>query len=465
MSDLMRAADLNSPSELRGAAAHRGIDQTSSLLKQLFRGFDGSLALRLWNGTTLILGKGAAQASEPLFTLVCHHPGFVRSMVFGRDPLRLAQAYFQGDIDVEGDFFAALNLKNHLNAIRLSFGDRVGALVTFITASRLLAPNDARPGAGSHRPRFHGNAVKAHSRTENRAAISFHYDVSNEFYRLWLDEERVYSCAYFTSPDESLDQAQRNKLDHICRKLRLQRGERLLDIGCGWGALVCWAARHHGVRAHGVTLSQQQFEFAQQRIRTEGLQDLVTVELRDYRDLAGTGIFDKVSSVGMFEHVGLANLPAYLATVMRVLRPGGLFMNHGITHDEEGWNKSLTTEFINRYVFPDGELDCVSNIQLGMERAGFEIHDVEGLRPHYALTLRHWVQRLEANREAALREVDEPTYRVWRLYMAACALDFEAGTTGVYQILASRPNRGEWPVPLSRGDLYAASAGGHERAS
>lgn len=160
----------------------------------------------------------------------------------------------------------------------------------------------------------------------------------------------------------------------------------------------------------------------------------------------------------MFEHVGLANLPAYLAAVQRVLRPGGLFLNHGITHDEEGWNKTIATEFINRYVFPDGELDCVSKIQLGMERAGFEIHDVEALRPHYALTLRHWVQRLEASREAALREVDEPTYRVWRLYMAACALEFEAGGTGVYQMLASRRGR-EPQVPLTRRDLYAVDSG------
>jgi cyclopropane-fatty-acyl-phospholipid synthase len=156
----------------------------------------------------------------------------------------------------------------------------------------------------------------------------------------------------------------------------------------------------------------------------------------------------------MCEHVGLANLPTYLATVQRVLRPGGLFLNHGITHDEEGWNKTLATAFINRYVFPDGELDCVSNIQLGMERAGFEIHDVEGLRPHYALTLRHWVQRLEARREEALREVDESTYRVWRLYMAACALEFEAGGTGIYQVLASKRNKGAWPVPMTRRDLY-----------
>ena len=478
MSDLMRAAGLTSrpvaPVDGQvahaaalpgpwGAVAHTGADEASDLLKRLFRGFDGSLALRLWNGTTLRLGKAGPHESDPPFTLVCHHPGFVRSMILGRDPLRLVEAYFRGDIDVEGDFFAALNLKDHLHSIRLSLRERLGAL---LTALRLQTAGDVGPGPGSgQRSTLHGRAVKAHSKTENRAAISFHYDVSNEFYRLWLDEERVYSCAYFKSPDESLDQAQRNKLEHICRKLRLQPGERLLDIGCGWGALVCWAARHHGVRAHGITLSQQQLEYAQQRVRTEGLQDLVTVELRDYRDIVGEGVFDKVSSVGMFEHVGLANLPAYLAIVRRVLRPGGLFLNHGITHDEEGWQKSVSTEFINRYVFPDGELDCVSNIQLGMERAGFEIHDVEGLRPHYALTLRHWVQRLEANREAALREVDEPTYRVWRLYMAACALDFEAGTTGIYQILASRPNRGEWPLPLSRGDLYGGRVDCVEGAS
>jgi cyclopropane-fatty-acyl-phospholipid synthase len=433
-------------------AAHRGVDQASSLLKRLFSSFDGSVALRLWNGNVLRLGKAGSNEHEPPFTLVCRHPGVVRSMVLGRDPLRLAEAYFRGDIDIEGDFFAALCLKDHLHSIRLSFFDRVGAL---LAALRLHAPEGAPLGLTSERSSLHGRAVKAHSKSENWASISFHYDVSNEFYRLWLDEEGVYSCAFFTSPDESLDQVQRNKLEHICRKLRLQAGERMLDIGCGWGALICWAARHHGVRAHGITLSRQQFDHAQQRIQAEGLQDLVTVELRDYRDLAGQDVFDKVSSVGMFEHVGLANLATYLATVARVLRPGGLFLNHGITHDEEGWKKTVTTEFINRYVFPDGELDCISNIQLGMERAGFEIHDVEGLRPHYALTLRHWVRRLEANREAALREVDEATYRVWRLYMAACALDFESGGTGIYQILASKPNGGKWPVSLSRDDLYA----------
>jgi cyclopropane-fatty-acyl-phospholipid synthase len=438
---------------LRSASGlvQREVDQVANLLKQLFSSFNGSLAFRLWNGDTFRLGQCCEKESDPSFTLVCHHPGVIRSMIFGRDPLRFAEAYFRNHIDFEGDFFAVLALRNDLKSIRLSFLDRIGALITALRLRGLDNPSD---GLASDDLPAHGRLVRAHSKSENRCAISFHYDVSNEFYGLWLDKERVYSCAYFTSPDESLDQAQCNKLEHICRKLRLRPGERLLDIGCGWGALIFWAARYHGVHAHGVTLSRQQFDYAQHRIQTEGLQDLVTVELLDYRDLAGQGSFDKVSSIGMFEYVGLANLPTYLATVARMLRPGGLFLNHGITHDEEGWQKSVSTEFINRYVFPDGELDCVSNIQLGMERAGFEIHDVEGLRPHYALTLRHWVKRLEANREAALCEVDEATYRVWRLYMAACALDFESGSTGIYQILASKPNSGEWPVPLARGGLY-----------
>lgn len=432
-------------------AAQREVDQVACLLKKLFSSFNGNLALRLWNGDTFRCGKHHASELEPPFTLVCRHPGVIRSMILGRDPLRLAEAYFRNDIDFEGDFFAVLGLRHDLQAIRLSLFDRMNAMFSALRMRSAAKPTERV--TNNHVP-AHGGSVTTHSKSENRAAISFHYDVSNEFYRLWLDKERVYSCAYFTSPDESLDQAQRNKLEHICRKLRLRPGERLLDIGCGWGALVCWAARHHGVHAHGITLSQLQFDYAQQRILAEGLQDLVTVELRDYRDLAGEGGYDKVSSVGMFEHVGLANLPTYLATVSRMLRPGGLFLNHGITHDEEGWTKTVSTEFINRYVFPDGELDCISNIQLGMERAGFEIHDVEGLRPHYALTLRHWVKRLEANREAALCEVDESTYRVWRLYMAACALDFESGSTGIYQVLASKSNGGEWPVPLARGGSY-----------
>jgi cyclopropane-fatty-acyl-phospholipid synthase len=422
------------------------------ILARLLRGFDAPPLLRLWNDAVV-----APQGHAARFTLVLRDPAVLGRMVSEHNPLLLADAYFRGVLDVEGDFYSALRLKEHFASITLSWREKLALLRDAWRLRRLEAAHQVtRVKAMS---RLAQRFSHRHSRDSDRAAIAFHYDVSNAFYGLWLDEQRVYSCALFERADDTLEQAQSNKLELICRKLRLQPGERLLDIGCGWGALVCWAAREHGVRAHGITLSQGQLDYARERIRAEGLEDRVTVELRDYRDLPGGETYDKVASIGMFEHVGLNNLPAYLATVHRVLRPGGLFLNHGITHDEEGWSKTVDSQFINRYVFPDGELDCVSNTQLGMERAGFEIHDVEGLRPHYALTLRHWVQRLEANREAAMREVDEPTYRVWRLYMAACALEFESGGTGVYQILASRRDRGRWPIPMSRSDLYAAPRG------
>jgi len=445
------AAALSAPS----GVPHRGADEASDLLKRLFRSFDGSLALRLWNGITLRLGKAGADESEPRFTLVCRNPSVVRSMVLGRDRLRLAEAYFRGDIDIEGDFFAALGLKDHLHSIRLSACDRLRALVS---ALRLRAADDARPGPGSQRPSLHGAAVKAHSKTENCTAIQFHYDVSNEFYALWLDEAMVYSCAYFEQPGDDLEQAQQAKLDHICRKLRLKPGDRLLDIGCGWGALVIHAARHYGVYAHGVTLSSKQLDLACLRVAQAGLEDRVKVELRDYRDLKGDSVYDKITSVGMFEHVGLKNLPLYFTTVHRLLKPAGLFLNHGITHDVEGWSKTTSTEFINRYVFPDGQLDTVSNIQRGMERVRFEIADVEALRPHYALTLRRWVARLERHHAQALRYVSESTFRVWRLYMAACALEFESGEIGIYQVLASKRAAGAASPPLTRRHLYSADA-------
>jgi len=248
---------------------------------------------------------------------------------------------------------------------------------------------------------------------------------------LWLDEAMVYSCTYFEHPGDALEKAQFTKLDHICHELLLQQGDHLLDIGCGWGALVIHAARHYGVRTHGITLSERQLTLARERIAQAGLEDRVSVELRDYCDLAGASAYDKVSSVGMFEHVGLKNLSLYFTTVSRLLKPAGLFHNHGITHDVEGWEKTSSTEFINRYVFPDGQLDTVSNIQRLMDNNRFEIADVEGLRPHYALTLRHGVARLEDRHTEALQYVSESTWRVWRLYMAACALVFESGEIGV----------------------------------
>jgi len=264
----------------------------------------------------------------------------------------------------------------------------------------------------------------------------------------------IYSCAYFQDSRQTLEKAQLAKLEHICRKLQLSPGETFLDVGCGWGALIIHAAQHYGVRAHGITLSEQQLELARQRISQAGVEDRVSVELLDYRDLGGEAIYDKIASIGMFEHVGLKNLATYFSRVIRLLKPSGLFLNHGITHDVEGWEKTSSTEFINRYVFPDGQLDTISNIQLQMERAGFEIADLESMRAHYALTLRHWVERLEKQHAEALKYVSESTWRVWRLYMAACALEFETGEIGLYQVLASKRAHKPVMLPLTRQHLY-----------
>jgi len=433
------------------APPRRGLGAATSLLRRLFRSFDGSLAVRLWDGVPLRLGRGNASAGAAPFTLVLRNPGAIAAMVLGFDRLRFAEAYFRGDVDIEGDFFDALGLKDHLDSIRLTWRDRLAVL---LPALRLQALKKSWPRTLPGAAPAQGLAIGAHSRAENRAAIRFHYDVSNAFYALWLDPQMVYSCAYFETPSASLESAQHAKLDHICRKLMLAPGEKFLDVGCGWGALLIHAARHYGVVGHGVTLSRQQLELARERIAAAGLESRVTVELRDYRDIAGESVYDKVASVGMFEHVGLKNLPLYFATVRRLLKPQGLFLNHGITHHVEGWNNTLSTEFINRYIFPDGQLDTVGNIVRSMERGGFEVADVESLRPHYAMTLRRWVARLEEQHEQALRHVEESTWRCWRLYMAACALEFESGEIGVYQLLASKCGAGTSALPLTRKHLY-----------
>lgn len=421
------------------------------ILQRLFRNFDGCVRFCLWDGTEVHLGCGC-----PEFSLVFRSPKAFRDMVLSRHPLNLVESYFLGLVDIDGDLYSALRLRHYLASLQLSLADKA-----MLVAKALTIRPDRTESDGSRKwAKSLGQRLGLVDGKElNRNAIAFHYDVSNDFYALWLDERMVYSCAYYEDAGQSLEQAQCNKLDHICRKLRLKPGERLLDIGCGWGALVCWAAEHYGVEAHGITLSRNQYEHAQQTIRQRGLEDRVTVELTDYRDLDGE--YDKLASVGMFEHVGLKNLSIYFAVANRVLKPGGLFLNHGITSDEGGWKKNVATEFINRYVFPDGQTETVGTVQRFMEEAGLEIHDVEALRHHYALTLREWVRRLERRREAALEHVPESVYRIWRLYMAASAMQFEAGNTGVYQILASRRAPSASPVPLTRRDLYAGRANGN----
>jgi cyclopropane-fatty-acyl-phospholipid synthase len=413
------------------------------------------MAVALWNGEKILIGEG-----KPEFIIAFHSAVVFRKLCFRPDPLQLIEAYFSGAIDVDGDFYRALDLETVLNAKPFIRREKLRIFFDLLRipagVDNDLAGANVRGPAPMTLAALRRFSPKPSAKNGKRS-IAFHYDVSNEFYRLWLDERMVYSCAYFTDAANSLAQAQSNKLDHICRKLRLQEGERMLDIGCGWGALAIWAAQRYGVHVTGITLSQKQYEYASALVTALRLQDRVNIRLQDYRHLAGAEIFDKVSSVGMFEHVGLRNLPSYFSTVHRALKPGGLFLNHGITHDEEGWHKALSTTFINRYVFPDGELDTVSNVQREMERSRFEIWDVEGLRPHYALTLRAWVSRLEAAHEDALEIVDESTYRVWRLYMAASAKHFEQGDVGVFQILASKRAPRTSPLPLTRDDIYAKS--------
>jgi len=416
------------------SGAVRGMELAAALLRQLFRCYPESMAVRLWNGDRLSVGAAIpARSTEAPFVLVLRHPEVIAAMVLGGG-LCLAEAYCRGDADIEGDFYAALRLKNHLQTLQIPLRERPTAL---LQALRLRALNP-RPAAafGEHVPR-RGSEVRDHSKQENRAANRFHYDISNDFYRLWLGQSLVYSCAYFDEPGDRLEKAQDAKLDHVCRKLLLRPNQRFLDIGCGWGALLIHAASQYGVYAHGITLSEKQLSVARQRIDEAGLEDRVTVELKDYRDLPRDS-FDKVASVGLYEHVGLKNLPAYFATVHRALRSGGLFLNEGVTHEPGGWNKNSSTQFVNRYVFPDAQLDCAGNLLTLMERAQFEIEEVESLRSHLALTVRAWVDRLEHRYDEVLECVSEATFRVWRLYLAACALELDCGNLGVYQVLVSK---------------------------
>ncbi|MDQ2696756.1 MAG: cyclopropane-fatty-acyl-phospholipid synthase family protein [Pseudomonadota bacterium] len=425
--------DARGGSEAYGESARRAGE---SILSILLQGYAGPVAVRLWDGTEI------NRTPDTACTLVFHDPAPLRELVLRHDMVRLGEAYLAGHVDADGDIEAVFHLAEYLQQHPLPWSRRLRLL-----RHALRLP--ARVNYALARERRAGRQASRNS----RASISHHYDVSNDFYRLWLDPELVYSCAYFRDAAQSLADAQRDKLEYICRKLRLGPGQRLLDIGCGWGALLLWAARHHGVEAHGITLSGQQHALARERIRAAGLAGRVTVELRDYRDLERTARYDRVVSVGMFEHIGIGNFPLYFGIVKQVLKPGGLFLNHGITNDTGWLRDSMTARFINRYVFPDGELTRISEVITAMENAGYEILDVESLRRHYTLTLRHWYQNLERHAQAALAEVGEATYRLWRLYMAGSAFYFATGGNNVYQVLASH-HRQPLTLPLRRDDIY-----------
>jgi cyclopropane-fatty-acyl-phospholipid synthase len=377
--------------------------------------------ISLWNGQSHDLGT----FERPAVTLRAKSAAAVPLLLSpGLDTL--GEAYVEGKIDIDGSLTDIIDIANTLARTRPAASGKLRRVAGYFT----------------------------HSKASDKQAIQYHYDVSNDFYKLWLDRRMVYSCAYFEDGDEDLATAQQKKIDHILTKIQLQPGQTLLDIGCGWGALVIRAARKFGARCVGITLSKNQFDWATEMVKALDLTDRVEVRLQDYRDI--TGRFDRVTSVGMFEHVGCSNLPEYFTRVQRLLVEDGIAMNHGITSTsansaETGFGGGA---FIDKYVFPDGELPHLSLALSAMQEGGLEAFDIENLRRHYARTLRLWSANYEANAAQLLGLVDERTFRIWRIYLAGCAYAFENDDVAIYQIVARKAGMQASKLPWSRRYIY-----------
>ncbi|MFJ5733578.1 class I SAM-dependent methyltransferase [Streptomyces paradoxus] len=401
--------------------------------------------IRAWDGSQA--GPPGAPA------LVVRNRRALRRLLWKPGELGLARAWVAGDLDIDGDLYATLDLLAGLiwergeDARTLAQALRdpeVRAAVRGLV--RLAGPPlpPAPPREEARSPRRH-----LHTKRTDRRAISHHYDVGNDFYEIVLGPSMVYSCAYWPTPDSTLEQAQRDKLELVCRKLGLRPGLRLLDVGCGWGSMAIHAAREHGVRVVGVTLSQEQAAYARKRVADEGLTDKVEIRVQDYRDVRD-GPYDAISSIGMAEHVGAERYLEYADDLYNLLKPGGRLLNHQIARRPQRDESAYSVDaFIDSYVFPDGELQPIGGTVAQLERAGFEVRDVEAIREHYALTLRQWVSRLEADWQRAAQLAGPGRARVWRLYMAASALAFEHNRIGVNQVLAVRtPESGAAGLPL-----------------
>jgi cyclopropane-fatty-acyl-phospholipid synthase len=396
-------------------------------------GPDAPVAVQLPDGT--VVGPSGAPAR-----LVFRSPDGLRRLLTAPGELGFARAYVAGELDVVGDIYAALALQERLSG---TLGLRQWAAV-----ARAMGPAGLRPlPPPAEEARLRGIR---HSRKRDSAAIAHHYDISNRFYRLVLGPSLTYSCALFSEPSDTLEDAQAAKHELVCAKLGLEEGMRLLDVGCGWGSMLLHAAGEHGVSAVGVTLSRAQAELAHERVAEAGLGDRVEVRLADYRELRGE-TFDAISSIGMFEHVGRAQLGRYFRHLHGLLRPGGRLLNHGISRPPGQRPRFARRGFVDRYVFPDGELPEIGSVVSTVQRAGFEARHVENLREHYALTLRRWFENLEAGWEGAVTEAGAARARIWRLYMAGSALGFEAGRLQVHQVLAVRVRNGASGMPLRPG--------------
>ncbi|MEQ1717669.1 MAG: cyclopropane-fatty-acyl-phospholipid synthase family protein [Hyphomicrobium sp.] len=428
------------------------IESARALVRELSETLDLDAFVRLWDGSRLPLGKNA---SGP-FEIQIADPGVIGALVRSPKLDTMIQQYVGKGIDFSGGTLVDFGkqLQKDGKSVKLKPKDiaKLGLrLAPFIFAKS----GEAKDAHG-----FEGEMTGKSRKTEdNKDFIQFHYDLSNDFYGLFLDPEMVYSCAYYTDWSNTIEQAQHDKLEMICRKLRLKPGDRMLDIGSGWGGLVCHAAQTYGVTAHGCTLSEEQLAFARDKVKRLGLQDRVTFELIDYSNVTGT--YDKIASIGMYEHIGLKNIPAYMTKVRALLSNDGLFLNHAISRKAPKTKKSWGAarmrpekKAIAKYIFPGGELDDIGSSVAAMERAGFEVHDVEAWRLHYARTCQLWCERLTANRDEAIRHVGEEKYRIWVAYLAGVSLAFSRGTLRLFQTLASKSAKGPSPLPPTRADLY-----------
>lgn len=427
------------------------IRSAKKLFAHIGEKINSPISIRLWDGSFVPLGENAS--TDLYFSL--SGPGVIGALLRKPTPDNLLRHYAKGHIDFHGaDLFTFLETARVRNSRR-----KAKRVKKSLIAMSLLPFIFAKAEDVDVDHCFAGDETGLKRQEgDNKDFIQFHYDVSNDFYKLFLDQEMVYSCAYFTDWNNSLEQAQFDKLDMICRKLQLKPGDRYLDIGCGWGALVCHAAANFGVHAHGITLSEEQLAHAKQKIKALGLEDRVTVELRDYNDLSGT--WDKVSSIGMVEHVGIDNMQGYMQMVSRILSDRGMFLNHGITRPAKRTARKfrkMTPErrLLAKYIFPGGELDHLGHMTQTMEAAGFEVHDVEGWRDHYALTCKLWCQRLSERKEEAIKFVGLERYRMWLLYLAGVSFALGDGSACIFQTVATKhASKGHSGMPPTREHLY-----------
>ncbi len=427
------------------------LNAAKTLIAELAQSLDIDAFVRLWDGSRIPLGRDAVGS----FDIVINDPGVIASTLRRPSLDTIIRHYVDKRIDFAGGSLIDFGRQINQRGRSVKFKGRDALKIARQLSPFLFAPGAPPTEQGAFAGDIVGNRRKG---DDNKDYIQFHYDLSNDFYALFLCDEMVYTCAYFHDWEQDLATAQKNKLDMVCRKLRLKPGERFLDIGSGWGGLVCHAAQHYGVKAHGITLSQEQLAYARAKVKRLGLDDRVTFELVDY--INATGTYDKIASVGMYEAIGLNNIPAYMKKMRSLLAEDGLFLNHAISRKAKR-RKGVIPERLRpeqkalaKYIFPGGALDDIGHTVAEMELAGFEVHDVEGWRMHYARTCTLWCERLTARKDEAIALVGEAKYRIYIAYLAGCAIAFERGSARLFQTLCSKTVKRPPPLPPTRADLY-----------